>query len=52
MRKIITIGPLVVPCVVGCDAGEYLSVMELLSNDSIVTGVVQIISNLIAGVLS
>ncbi len=52
MRTIVTVCVVALSVCVGCDVGQYLTLMELLSNDSIVTGVVQIISNLIAGVLS
>jgi hypothetical protein len=49
MRTIFAGCIMVLPCVCGCDVGEYLTALELLSNDSIVEAGIQIIQNIIAG---
>jgi hypothetical protein len=52
MRKIVTLGCVVLSFVCGCDVGEYLSVMELLGNDAIITAGIKILEGLITGAIA
>ena len=51
MRKVIIGFCVVIPCMCGCDVGEYLSIMELLGNDTIVAAGIQIVQNIVTGIL-
>ncbi len=51
MRTIFAGCIMVLPCVCGCDVGEYLSNMELLGNDAIVTAGIKILESIFTGVL-
>jgi len=52
MRTIFAVCFVALSVCVGCDVGQYLTLMELLSNDTIVQGVISICQSLIAGAIN